>query len=103
MTTEYYGDVTKLSWVPLTYGVIVQEFDLWYRPFGSTDYNWKYITFRQFGNETANITGLFGKDDLLFRIRGKNQQGSGPFSDAHIVFKNGTGMKAVKDSIAGEF
>ena len=101
VTTEFYGDVTKLSWTPDAFGVLVQEFELWYRLLGSNDYHWKYITFRQFGNETANITGLFGRKDYLFRIRGQNNQGLGPFSDACILFKNGTGINAVKDPVIG--
>ena len=102
ITTEYYGDVTKLSWTPKASGALVQEFQLWYRPMSSTDYDWKIMTFRQFGNETANITGIFGRDSYLFRITGKNKQGLGPFSDAYILFENGTGIKAKKDPVIGK-
>lgn len=102
ITAEFYGDVTKLSWTPHAYGVIVQDFELWYRPVGATDYSWKSVTFKQFGNETANITGLFGKEDYVIRIRGQNKEGVGPFSNAFIMLKNGTGFQATKDEVAGE-
>jgi len=101
ITTEMYGSVTMLSWTPESYGVLVQEFELWYRLVRATDYEWKFITFRQFGNETANITGLFGRKDFLFRIRGHNNQGFGPFSDAYILLRNGTGLKAMEDPLMG--
>ncbi|XP_065056206.1 protein turtle-like [Rhopilema esculentum] len=97
ITTESFYNITTLSWASHANGVIVEEFELWYRPLNSTEYEWQIYLFKQFGSETANITGVLSGNDVIFRMRGKNPQGLGPFSDAYIVFKNGTGIEAVKD------
>ena len=90
----------RLSWKPDVQGVIVQDFELWRRPLSSTEYDWTSSSFRQSGNESADfnektIAGYF------IRLRGKNDQGFGPFSSEYTVFGNKSILKN-KESIIGK-
>ena len=103
VTTESYGFITKLSWGPKDVGIIVDQFELWYRPVTASDYDWHQHKFTQYGNETANLTGIMVGNDYIIRLRGNNSQGLGPFSDAFFKFKNGSGGRVIRDIIKGEF
>ncbi len=95
ITTKLMDDAINVSWMPHSKGLIVQDFELWYRPLHGTDFEWKSMNFRQSGNETVNFTSLL-KDDNIIRLRGKNDQGFGPFSDAYKVFGNGSSIHIVE-------
>eukprot|EP00794_Sanderia_malayensis_P011289 gene11289-12470_t len=84
----------QLSWLPHLKGLIVQDFELWYRPIAATDYDWTSLDFRQSGNETAKFPDVVTADKLI-HLRGKNNEGFGPFSDAYKILGNGSSMRII--------
>ncbi len=84
-----------ISWLPHSSGVIVQEFELWYRRLSETDYHWKSTSFGQSGNETKKFVGIFDEDNVI-RIRGRNNEGLGPFSEPYVIYSNGSSFMAIE-------